>query len=485
MKIAFVLDMITAGQVPMGIGIIAALLKKHGHEVVYLPLPSEQEAWKIKDTGAQVVAYSTTTGLHKLYLKVNRKLKKECSIFSVFGGAHPTVCPDLIEEEGVDAICIGEGEYPMLDLVTTLEKGEEPRNIQNIIYKDIQGNIHKNPTRPFIKDLDELPFPDLDIIDTFQDITRFGVANIMAGRGCPYGCTFCINKYSKTLQKGQYVRMRNAENVLEEIRETRNRYDVKFVAFIDDTFTLYRDWLFDFLGRYKSQVGLPFLINTRADALDEETAKKLSEAGCKNVVIGLETGNDEIRNTIMNKQLTSEQIINASILIKKYNMELFTQNLIGVPGETPSTVLSTVKLNMRCKSDILSVHYYQPYPGTKLTEITNEKGLYTGTVDDIPGMNHWRISLNLENRNEIQALGRLIFFMIDYPFFYYLIRLMRIVVPIKYIRLHVYKYLMILDEKLINTPKRKLGCRWTPPFEPTLRVPIEEPLDKAIEALFA
>lgn len=464
MKIAFVLDRIIIGQVPLGVGYVASMLKKYGHEVIYFPLePDEDCIERVAKSGAGIVAYSVSSGLHRRYLSVNRQIKKATKIFSVFGGPHPTFFPDMIHEEGVDAICLGEGEFPMAELADALERGEEPSRIQNIYFKDAAGKVYRTRRRPFLQDLDSLPYPDLDMIEEFPRHKEVGIAYVIAGRGCPYTCNFCFNHVAKKLQKGKYVRMRSAESVLGEIRRICERYPVQTVAFQDDTFTMHREWLLDFLPRYKEEFGIPYLVHTRADTMDEEIARVLKETGCVRVVIGLESGSDHLRNKIMNKRITTEDILRTASLVKDNGMELITQNLFGVPEETVETVLSTIDLNIKCKSDILVLHFYQPYPGTRLAEMSSELGLYSGTIDDIPESNHWRIVLDLKNRGEMEAVAKLSYFFVDYPQAFERYCALRKYIPLKFVRRLYLAALQRRDKMLLDSPERGVGSRWHSP----------------------
>lgn len=464
MKIAFVLDRVIVEHVPLGVGYVAAMLKKHGHEVEYILLEPEDEcAAKVKESGARIVAYSVTTGMHQRYFDFNRRLKSECPVFSVVGGPHPSFFPGAIEEEGIDAICVGEGEHPMLELVEALESGREPTDIPNIHYKDASGQIHRPAARPFHQDLNDLPFPDLELMEFLPRHKEGGIAYVMAGRGCPHECNFCFNHVAKKNQSGRFVRFREPENVLDEIRAIRERYHVDMVAFQDDTFTMKRKWLLDFLPQYKEAVGLPFQAHARADTIDEEVARAMGDAGCIRIAVGLEAGGDDMRNRILNKRVTTEQILRSAELVRQNGMVLITQNLFGIPDETVGTVWETIELNVKCQAGIVNPNFYQPYPKTHLAEISKERGLYSGTIEDIPETFYTRIILNLDNRDEIEELAKLIYLFVDYPKIFYTSRFVLRLLPVKKVRMFLIAQLHRLDRKLLHTPKRGLGSRWQLP----------------------
>ena len=171
----------------------------------------------------------------------------------------------MIEETSVDAVCIGEGENAMLELVENLTAGESITEIENLWVKK-DGQITRNPIRPLIQDLDQVPLPDHEL---FRRVIpdRIWYACVLTGRGCPYHCTYCFNHAYRELYKGKgkYIRRRSVDNVLEELRELKKHKCYRFVKFADDIFTLQHDWLEEFCPRYQEEIGLPFSCLTRAN----------------------------------------------------------------------------------------------------------------------------------------------------------------------------------------------------------------------------
>ena len=203
----------------------------------------------------------------------------------------PDILSQTIEEEGIDAICIGEGEYPMLELANAMEEGKDFTRIENLAFKQ-NGTIIKNSIRPFIdkNGLNDLPFPDRELVRGFDSVWRTRTGFVAAGRGCPYDCSYCFNHISRTVQKGRWTRHRSVDNVLAEIRWLKEQFKVVYIAFQDDTFILNRRWLQEFLPRYKDEIGLPFICNVRSDLTNEEDVQLLAEAGCIRAAMGIESG---------------------------------------------------------------------------------------------------------------------------------------------------------------------------------------------------
>src|SRR3989344_6669633 len=179
-----------------GIGYISALLKKNNHETSLLYLHNidvKKINEKINSFKPKLIAISSTTNQIKLSKELAKYIHKKYSLPVIIGGTHPTVAPeDAINSEGVFGICIGEGEYAMPELVEKLEKNKAFLKTKNFWF-NCKGKIYKNPIRPLVKNLDELPFPDRELFDFQKIIDESHCVDIFAGRGCPYRCTNCIN----------------------------------------------------------------------------------------------------------------------------------------------------------------------------------------------------------------------------------------------------------------------------------------------------
>lgn len=199
----------------------------------------------------------------------------------------------------------------------------------------------------------------------------------MASRGCPYNCSFCFNKRLKELykDKGKYIRFRSQENVLKEIENVKRNYPLKTIQFLDDVFILKRNWINKFLDEYqKRDYNIPFWCLVRADLLDEELVKKLKLSGCKAVWFGLESGNREIRQKILKKDLTDEHIINAAELLRKYNIKFRVYCMIGIPGETVENAFETIEMNIKMKTPYPWCSILTPYSRTEIGDYAVEKG---------------------------------------------------------------------------------------------------------------
>lgn len=427
MKFLFIIDTKTIDQEPLGIMHIVSMLKRSGHNCEALDLAREGHNLlsAVRHSAPQVIAFSAVTGPHQKLLRVAQEIKYEMNVLSIFGGPHPTFFPEFIENDGVDIICLGEGEDPVLELANALESGGDFTGIQNLWVKQ-EDKIYRNPTRPFCEDLDSLPWPDREIFNKFPELHIEDTRYFMGGRGCPYNCSFCFNHVAKKVSSGHYVRWRSVENVIAELENVKAKYGMRFVNFQDDTFILKRTWLETFSIRYREQIKLPFLCHVRADLTDNHISQLLADAGCVHVGMGLEAGDDNMRNMVLNKGITREQLLNACSALRAAGITISTQNMFGLPFETIDTVLETIALNIECNPERTNLFFYVPYPRTKLAETSIDAGFYK--ADDLAripeefNVEFSSVNLQLENAKQIEQLAKLTRFCVHYPVLFPLIK---------------------------------------------------------------
>jgi len=373
-----------------GIGFLAATLKKAGHSVNLLhltqPVQKEEYQEKILSFGIPgVIGFSVTSNMWP-YAKewIDWTRRKFTNAIIICGGIHPTLNPtEVIGTNGIDAICLGEGEEALTELCGKLEAGRDITKIHNIWIKN-NGKIHKNPVRPLLKALDNLPFPDREIFDYLKLYhERINEASVMASRGCPYRCSYCCNEalwkvYDKT---PHYVRFRSVQNIIQELKQIISNYTfIKGFAFDDDILPLNIKWFKEFVDEYKKEIGFPFTCNIRPDLINENVVKLLEKVGCRRVHMGIESGNDKIRNEILNRNITKGQIIKAFSLCEENGIRLYSYNMIGLPEENMREILDTVKLNAKVHADEYQVSIFYPYKNTGLYDFCQTRGLISQKV---------------------------------------------------------------------------------------------------------
>lgn len=368
---------------PLGIMTLSACLKKAGHHCLYLDIQFEKNIEKqITSLSPDIIAYSLITGTHIFYQNLNLKFKKNLNFISVFGGPHCTFFPDFINEEGVDIISRGESDESFVQLVNGLEKGEDISNIPNLWIKQ-NGQIIKNEMGNLNKNLDTIPFPDRELVNFYSHYRKMLRRDVITSRGCPYNCNYCFNHVIKQLYKGKghYVRQRSVANVIEELRILKESYNAKNFHFQDDVFTINKDWTKEFCNEYKKTINLPFEVQLRIEQINEELVKLLKDAGCKMVMYGIESGNDNIRMNLLNRNISKDQIINAAKLLNKYKLLTISYNISGLPDETFENACETMEINILCKPSFACNSIYQPYPMTQLSEYALSKGYYNENIN--------------------------------------------------------------------------------------------------------
>lgn len=358
-----------------GIMNLSAVLKEAGYRSEVVPMDLSVLGDRLRGEDRVVAAFSTPSALAATYVGFNRKLKRHRpDITSVFGGPHPTYFPNLVEEDGVDAVCIGEGEYALLDFVRALEEGRSPVAIPNWWVKQ-NGAIHRNPPRDLLQDLDELPLPDREAFLQATKSTELH-AIVMTGRGCPYQCTYCCNHlYQKIYAgKGKLVRRRSVDHVMRELKQLKDS-GFRFIRFMDDLFILQQEWVTEFSDRYSEEIGLPFSCLVRANFVTERVVSDLKRAGCHRIMMGIEAGNDRIRNEVMKRRMSDSEILEAARIIKASGIRLVTANIFAVPGGTLADDWETVDLNIKAKPNYASAAIMIPFLGTEIYETAKSLGL--------------------------------------------------------------------------------------------------------------
>lgn len=396
---------------------ISALLKKHGHQCSLLTLGEHKDYLRwIRDYAPDIIAFSTMTGPHKWVLATATEIKRFSDALVILGGAHPTFFPEIIHEPCVDIICIGEGEFAVLELADKIDSGEDISRIRNLWIKR-DREIIKNDLRPLVESLDELPFPDRALYDDCKILRAVPAMKFLTGRGCPYRCSFCFNhKYNQLYRGlGPVVRKRGIDNLLQEITETVQKYQLELVRFPDDTFTCKKSWLLEFLKRYKEEIRLPYTGLARANELDEDVAKMLKSSGCLNLYFGVETGNEELRNQVLKKNLSNAQLTKAAELMKKHKIKFGTYNMFGLPNETLSLAFETIKFNSTLRPDYTINNVFQPYPKTEICDYAIEHGFINPESEYLDTMNEGSI-LRLEEIDRLVNLCRFAYLVIKYPF---------------------------------------------------------------------
>jgi radical SAM superfamily enzyme YgiQ (UPF0313 family) len=291
----------------------------------------------------------------------------------VLGGPHVNLFPDeTIRISAIDFLVLGEGEKIFLDLVEALEKKESLETIPGVVFKK-NGKVVNTGSRPFIKDLDALPFParHLTPYKKYNSLLSKGgvVTTIFTSRGCPFKCSFCDRP-----NLGKVFRSRSARNVVDEIEECV-KLGIKDFLFYDDTFTVDRKRVIEIckliIGK---NIKIRWDIRARVDTVDEEMLSYLKEAGCEGIHYGIEAGTEKILS-VLNKGIHIDQVKKTFALTKKYKIPTLAYFMIGSPTESIEDIESTFALMKSLNPDYVHMTILTPFPGTKIYSDGIKKGV--------------------------------------------------------------------------------------------------------------
>lgn len=403
-------------QMQFGISYISSFLKQHGYQTRLLILSRHfggKNIEKIHDTiqdyRPNIIGFSAVATEYAFIASLAQYIKNAWPyIFLIIGGPHASLNPEKVMADSFDAACIGEGEIPMLELVRTLEKNEQPAGISNLWLKSTAG-IERNQTRPFVSELDTFPFPDRALWQEWIREAPGALYSILLGRGCPYRCTYCSNHALRKLATGPYVRFRSPDNVIREIEEiARDHPNAETIYLEVETIGAninFADELCNKLAEFNAarSVPLSFGVNLRIvqKADFEELFKMFKRGGIHFVNIGLESGSEKVRRDVLHRNYTNDDVIKVVRQARKIDIKVCFYNMIGLPDETLSDFNETVDVNRKCQPDWHFTSIFYPYPGTDLYSLCKEKRLLhdggatdserTKAVLDMPGFSRRQI----------------------------------------------------------------------------------------------
>jgi len=411
MKTLFVLRDIKMTE-RLGIMYLSAVAKNKGHDVDMIATDLEDIDKKMKSYKPDVLAYSVHTGEHKDVIKFNNELKKKYKFISIFGGPHPTFFPEMIEEDGVDVICLGEGEDAFEDFLDALKKKKPFNNIKNLWVKDAKGHVTKNPVRPLNGDLDSIPMPDREMIYTYDEsLFEEGEKRIISGRGCPFRCTYCFNKHMSDLYGPSWgkVRKRSIDNIIAEVLEIKKKFPLEFIKFSDDTFIMCDiEWLKELAEKFPKKVGIPFFCNIRANLVTPQVVDYLKKAGCMSVFLAIEAADDEVRNGIMKRNMSKEQINETCRLLRKAGIKYGFYNILGLPVENKLEIdMDTLRYNIKLRPAMAWSSLLVPYPRTELGDYCVVHGYFDGNYDNIRANNKIESVLKFKDKREKRMVENL------------------------------------------------------------------------------
>ncbi|MBI4615141.1 MAG: B12-binding domain-containing radical SAM protein [Planctomycetes bacterium] len=379
----------------LGVSYLASFLQANGCETEILVLSTSLD--KELDTGVidgvldrfdpRLVCYTSVQREYSHVVRIAKYVKsRREDVFNLAGGPHIQLAPEQTIQD-FDAICLGEGECPTLELVGQLKEGKAPSGIRNLWFRR-GSEIEKNPTREFMPDLDSLPFPDRKMWDPWIEFPGFA-QQILVSRGCPFQCTYCCNHAFQKISEGKYVRFRSPENVMREIEHIVETIPIATrIYFESETFNVRTDYCLRFcqhlerlwndLGR-RIDFGTNMRITPRCDHAELYSA--MSRAGFSFINIGLESGSERIRK-FLKRYYSNADLLRSVGQAQDRGLAVNLYVMIGIPGETYEDYKETLELVKGARPRQVYLSVCNPYAGTELRRAAEEMGLLSKDHDD-------------------------------------------------------------------------------------------------------
>ena len=374
--------------IPLGLGYLAAVLEKNEYTVDVIDcqaqgLSIDQFRNEIQKRDPDVVGVTVTTLTYNPTLEIAKTAKETCpDILTILGGPHVTVMDEqtLNEESAVDIIVRGEGEQTLLELADLASKSnlKDLDKVVGITFRK-NGKIVQTSDRPFIENIDELPYPAF----RHFDISKYRIFGktylpIITSRGCPFQCTFCL----ASKMCGRRFRARNPKNVVDELEFLRDTYGADAFSFYDDTFTFDRERACKICEEMKNRkVDIQWDCRTRVDRITKPVLAKLRDANCQLIHFGVESGSQKMLDA-MKKGTMVEQNERAIKWAKEVGISVAISVVVGYPGETPDMLQQTLHFIYKTRPDYVYMCVAIPYPGTELYSVLKGLGWELSTEWD-------------------------------------------------------------------------------------------------------
>ncbi len=338
---------------PLGLLSLASAVKQYDYQPIIIDLYLlcrnqssyadffKQAAKKIIEYDPEVLGFSVMCSNLPVALLIAEECKKLApKLPIIFGG--PEVCFEEVEVmkifKQVDIIVRGEGEITLVEVLKALENKKPFSEVQGITFRE-NNQIIRNPDRPFIKDLDQLPFLD------FSLLPHLGMyeGKIEAGRGCPFSCTFC----STCRMWKRNFRMKSPQRLVQELAEVHRTFKHSMIGIIHDHFLASRKFAKQFLSLIADK-GIVWGCESRPDALDEKLIKKLRQAGCQIILLGIETGSPEMQKKIK-KNLSLSRLLGVLEMLSQNEIAVSLSFIVGFPNETEAQINQTLQMALNSK----------------------------------------------------------------------------------------------------------------------------------------
>ena len=360
---------------------MAAVLEKRGHNVDVIDLQGDDPSTKELEAELQllhpdIVGVTSATLTFNPAIQIIKAAKRVLpSCLTLMGGPHVTVMDEetLNANPDTDVVVRGEGEQTILELAQLVSETrlDNLGGVAGITFRKKTGQVVRNSQRPFIEDLDTLPYPAHEHFD----VRRYKVSGktylpIITSRGCPFQCAFCLASH----MCGKGFRARRPKNVVDELEWLKDTYGAEAFAFYDDTFTYDNRRAFAICEEMRNRkFNLPWDCRTRVDRVTPELLTTLRKTNCLLIHFGVESGSQKMLNA-MRKGTTVEQNASAIKWAKEAGISVAISVVVGYPGETPEMMEETFEFIRKTEPDYLYMCEAVPYPGTEMYNVVKKLG---------------------------------------------------------------------------------------------------------------
>jgi len=360
---------------PITLLYIATVLKQNGHDVHLLEsqaehLSGEQVQKRVKQISPDIIAFPTSTMTIKEDCEVMKEYKQDIGATVLAFGSHITFEPQkALQFGGIDFGVMREAEYIIRDFANSMGAGKNYEKINGLCYLK-NNKLIVNPQYPFIKNLDDLPFPDRTYIKDFMYfsplVLKLPWTTALTSRGCPGRCTFCTSP----TYYGNVLRFRSAKNIVDEIQYLLD-LGYKEIFYRDETFTAHNPRLIEICNEIISRnINISWICNARIP-LDRETLTLMKKAGCHYIKIGVESGVQAILDNVK-KGIKIEDTIKTFDLMNELGISSHAHMILGCPGETKETIKQTMQFLKRIKPTTVTFNSFTAFPGSQLFDVVKK-----------------------------------------------------------------------------------------------------------------
>ncbi|MBD3391343.1 MAG: radical SAM protein [Chitinivibrionales bacterium] len=378
----------------------AAVLREQGYAVRYLHCPTQRFDCAMTreyiDTLAPFAMVIMVEHINALVAEAISRHARGRGVHVIWVGPHVTALHQSeIAKECVDYVLRREWDYAVAELVGALRAGASLDNVAGLTWRQAGGAVAVNEDRPYIEDLDALPVPAYDLVDLskfYESVfVAFPAATMITSRGCPFNCVFC--SYPETIY-GHRHRTMSPARVVKEIAHLVDEHGVREIRIDDDTFNIDRSRAMEICRlMVRERIRVLFSVQARPSLMTDELAAWLKKAGCRMVLFGVESGNDEVLAR-MRKQTTKNDIRRGVRIAKKHGLDVLNCVMLGFYWDTPATVEETMQFAFELNAEFTQVSAPTPLPGTDYYRLLEENGcLLTSAWHEHDSVHHSAVQL--------------------------------------------------------------------------------------------